>query len=284
VCASLTFARTRTHTLAPHTHRGTQANLLCIYLGHRDIRATPLPPGHLPRLRRELVTLCGAMTQVLEAPTVSHSRHVLTAAGRRKHVAVSVSKRALHARITASFSALSAASRDTLAACAPGADASRLAQYQRDMIQSWEQLRCLKSYRTPQTTRAFAHVAVWAHPLIMGPYYAWVSAGTGVGFAVFLAVATAVALSALLNARIALEDPFVPGLLDTIRVAKELGLVQQNLAAFAAADGNGDEDDGNEADGGDGSKEAPQQQHSGANGGGDEHHCVAVAEGCGSGV
>ena len=69
-----------------HTTPRAQANLLCIYLGHRDIRATPLPPGHLPRLRRELVTLCSAMTQVLEAPTVSHSRHVLTAAGRRKHV------------------------------------------------------------------------------------------------------------------------------------------------------------------------------------------------------
>jgi hypothetical protein len=79
----------------------------------------------------------------------------------------------------------------------------------------------------------------------MGPYYSWVALGprggteaAGLAFAIFLAVATSVALSALLNARIALEDPFVPGLLDTIRVGKELGLVQQNLAAFAAMAGD----------------------------------------------
>jgi hypothetical protein len=186
------------------------------------------------------------MCEVLEAPTVSHSRHVLTAAGRRKHVTVSAAKQRLHARITLSFGALSAASRATLSGAAPGAaDSSRLAQYAHDLIASWELLRAIKSYRTPHTTRAYAHVAVWAHPFIMGPYYSWVALGprggteaAGLAFAIFLAVAMSVALSALLNARIALEDPFVPGLLDTIRVGKELGLVQQNLAAFAAMAGD----------------------------------------------
>jgi hypothetical protein len=225
--------------------------VLCIYLGHRDIRVSALPAGHLARLQAELCVMCSAMGEVLVAPTVSHGRHLLTSAGRHKHVAVSAIKRRLHARIMLAFGAISAAARDTVAySAAPGADASRLAQYHRDLMAAWERLRCVKSYRTPQTTRAYAHVAVWAHPFIMGPYYAWVAGAggahpdgaAGLGFAIFLAVATAVSLSALVNARYALEDPFVPGLLDTIRVGKELGLVQQNLAAWAAADSAGSAD------------------------------------------
>lgn len=118
--------------------------MLSIYLGHRDVRAVPLPARHLQQLRTELCTLCEAMRAVLEAPTVSHSRHVLTPYGRRRHRAVSAAKSALHARITLAFGALSAASRDTLVAAAlpAGADTSRIAQYHRDLIAAWEQLRC----------------------------------------------------------------------------------------------------------------------------------------------
>ena len=56
-----------------------------------------------------------------------------------------------------------------------------------------------------------------------------------IGFAVFLAAVTAVSLSALVNARYVLEDPFVAGPLDTLRVAREFSLVKENLAAMAEA-------------------------------------------------
>ena len=65
------------------------------------------------------------------------------------------------------------------------------------------------------------------------------SGGTAnVGFAVFLAAVTAVSLSALVNARYVLEDPFVAGPLDTLRVAREFALVKENLAAMAEASCN----------------------------------------------
>ena len=84
---------------------------------------------------------------------------------------------------------------------------------------------------------------MWVCSILYGPYYAWVAGvnvagpSAGLGFAIFLAVATAVALSALLNARYVLEDPFVPGPMDTIRVEKELELVRHNLRVVAQARG-----------------------------------------------
>jgi hypothetical protein len=98
------------------------------------------------------------------------------------------------------------------------------------------------------------------------------AAPANLGFAVFLAVATAVSLSALLNARYVLEDPFVSGPLDTVRVGKELRLVQHNLWAMTAAgeDDDGDDDAKRDAAAADaccgvpGDDEGAQQQQRGA--------------------
>ena len=215
-----------------------KANLLALYLAHADARVEPPPEGHLPLLLEELCVLSRAMEAVLVAPPVSHGRHMLTASGRRRHAAVSGQKRALHTRIAVSLAALSAAS-----AGSGSADASRLVQLLRDATSAWAQLQFIKAYRTPQSARAFSHVAVWVCSILYGPYYAWVAGvdvagpAAGLGFAVFLAVSTAVALSALLNARYVLEDPFVPGPMDTIRVEKELELVRHNLRVMAQARG-----------------------------------------------
>ena len=215
-----------------------KASLLLLFLAHADARASPPPEGHLQLLLEELCVLSRAMEAVLVAPTVSHGRHMLTASGRRRHAALSGQKRALHTRIAVSLAALSAASSGSGAA-----DASRLVQLLRDATSAWMQLQFIKSYRTPQSARAFSHVAVWVCSVLYGPYYAWVAGvdvagpSAGLGFAIFLAVSTAMALSALLNARYVLEDPFVPGPMDIIRVEKEFELVRQNLRVMAQARG-----------------------------------------------
>jgi hypothetical protein len=178
-----------------------RANLLALYLAHADARVAPPPEGHLVMLLSELCVLSRAMEAILVAPTVSHGRHMLTQQGRRRHAAVSRLKRTLHTRIALSMAALSAAS-----AGSGSSDASRLVQLLRDLASAWGQLQYIKAYRTPMTTRAFSHVAVWVCSIMFGPYYAWASEATGLGFTIFLAVAIAVALSALLNARYVLED------------------------------------------------------------------------------
>ncbi len=203
-----------------------------LYLGHRDVRSGVPPPGHMVHLRAELGALCCAMCEVLLAPTVSHSRHVLTAAGRRQHDKVTAVTRRLHVRITLSAAALSAAARQS--GCV---ELSRISEYQRNLWSSWHVLHFIKTYRTPQSTRAYAHVTLWACPFVMGPYSAWVAQQTNLAFAVALAVLTAVGLSALINARFILEDPFVPGMMDTIKVAKEFKILKTQLQEIAEADG-----------------------------------------------
>lgn len=83
-------------------------------------------------------------------------------------------------------------------------------QYVTSMQVAWEQVRIIKRYRTPLSTRAFSRIFIWAHPFIMGPYYAYIAgvgsaAGTDVGFATAHAAITSLALCALLNARYQLE-------------------------------------------------------------------------------
>lgn len=47
-------------------------------------------------------------------------------------------------------------------------EASRLRQFTAQLMVYWEQLRSIKRYRTPQTTRAFSRIYALLHPLFMG--------------------------------------------------------------------------------------------------------------------
>lgn len=154
----------------------------------------------------------------------------MTPWGRHRADEVTSAVAALQVRIRASMVALSAALRG----CCPPPAAGGLADYHRDATVAWAELFFIKSYRTPLTTRAFAHVALWLHPLQMGPYYVWTArtyggANAGLGFAVFSALASTVVLSALINARLALEDPFMPGVQDAVDVCGEFGVARAAL-------------------------------------------------------
>ena len=239
-----------------------KATLLSFLLINRDGKL-PLPDGHLERLRRELAAVSRAMCQYLLAPTVSHTRHLLTEIGRSRHEQAALAKRRLLECITLGWFALSSSTRDAAGAC----DAGRLAATLLAAMGLWEPLHCIKKYRTPQSTRAFGHVALWMHPLMLGPYYAWVvrfifvsgllliltgaafgqataaapgGAGRNVprlGFAVFLACCTSVSLSALINARYVLEDPFrTSGNWDVVRTASEFASLRRMLDAAAGVE------------------------------------------------
>lgn len=209
--------------------------MLLLLLQHRDAHSARLPDGHLAKLCEEEIHIADAMRQYLCAPTVSHTRHVLTASGRRRHALVGMAKRRLLERITRGFIALSLAARDV----AGIVDGGRLSVTLQTIMSLWEQLRYLKAYRSAQATRVYSHVAVWAHAFIFGPYYAWCAEAADsrgdesiprLGYAIFLAVATAVSLSALLNARLVLEDPFV-GTVDSVKTDRELDNLVLNLRA-----------------------------------------------------
>jgi hypothetical protein len=67
----------------------------------------------------------------------------------------------------------------------------------------------VKEYRTPQGMRSLARFYVVLFiPIFFGPYWAWVAANTDFAFAFFFSILTQVALTAVLNLSLALEDPF----------------------------------------------------------------------------
>ena len=54
----------------------------------------------------------------------------------------------------------------------PGNESSRIRQFTKEAHYAWENMRFLKTYRTPMATRAFARVYILIHPIFWGPYYA----------------------------------------------------------------------------------------------------------------
>lgn len=91
----------------------------------------------------------------------------------------------------------------------------------------------------PSLPSTFSRVYIWAHPFVMGPYYAYIAGagavqGTNTAFACSLAAVTSLAVCALLNARYAMEDPFddrhSP---DAVHAGKDFAELHRMLGATA---------------------------------------------------
>lgn len=195
-----------------------------------------LPLGHEAAVRTVLMNLSTAMADILLSPNVGHARHLLTSRGAAKRLQVQAFKASRHALIGDAWARLSAAGEELKAAGLPGSESSRLRQYLVTALQAWEGLLNVLRYRTPLTTRSYSRLFIWAEPLILGPYFAWIAGAnapkesqTNLGFAVALSVITAASLSGLYNIRYHIEDPFATGSLDTIRVRHDFLELQRQL-------------------------------------------------------
>jgi hypothetical protein len=106
----------------------------------------------------------------------------------------------------------------------PGNETSRIRQWERFVGEAIEQLRILKTYRTPQALRSFARLFTIILPAFYSPDFAQLARDSdSLGLGISFAVLTSFALSALFEAIYMLEDPFVAHLsLDGIDVHEEL--------------------------------------------------------------
>ena len=106
----------------------------------------------------------------------------------------------------------------------PGNESSRIRQWERMIGEAVEQLRILKTYRTPQALRSFARLFTIVLPAFYSPDFAQLARDSNsLGFGLTFAVLTSFALSALYEAIYMLEDPFVAHIsLDGIDVHEEL--------------------------------------------------------------
>lgn len=105
----------------------------------------------------------------------------------------------------------------------PSGEVSRIRQYERFMGEAIENLRMIKSYRTPQTLRSFARLFTTLLPPFFAPTFAELAINVGsMAIGITFAVITALCLNALLEGVEILEDPFVAFVtLDGIDVREE---------------------------------------------------------------
>ena len=114
-------------------------------------------------------------------------------------------------------------------------EVSRIRQYERYLGEAIENLRMVKSYRTPQTLRSFARLFTTLLPPFFAPTYAQLAKNVdSLAVGITFAVVTGLCLNALLEGVEILEDPFVAFVtLDGIDVREELKVLhcQQLLNA-----------------------------------------------------
>eukprot|EP01083_Nonionella_stella_P006347 18424_1 len=191
---------------------------------------------HADNVLGELVSVGDELCRFLTLPTTSRSRHRMTKGGRREAARTAeVAYRLYDSLYTRRFVKLSKLSEKIKLAGLGSSEVSRMRQYERFMGDAIENLRMVKTYRTPQTLRSFARLFTTLLPPFFAPTYAQLAQNLGsLPIGIIFAVVTAICLNALLEGVETLEDPFVAFVtLDGIDVREEFQVLhwQQLVSA-----------------------------------------------------
>jgi len=180
--------------------------------------------GHADEVLSELVAIGDELFRFLTLPSTSRSRHRVTKSGRREAARTAeVAYRLYDSFYTKRMVRLSVLSENIKRAGLPSGEVSRIRQYERFIGEAIENLRLIKSYRTPQTLRSFARLFTTILPPFFAPTYAQISVSiNSLAIGITFAVVTALCLNALLEGVEILEDPFTAFVtLDGIDVREE---------------------------------------------------------------
>jgi len=213
-----------------------KTSVLSYYQGHRDWDwgkngRENLPAKHVHEVRWMTVALVCDVRNFLTAPEVTRLVHLNTSRGRVAWEKGRKIQWAIARRVREHFQKLSLTTEILKYAGMPGNESSRIRQFTKEAHNAWENMRFLKTYRTPMATRAFARVYILIHPIFWGPYYAQIvsdvlhdeaggytgaeiydipsySKGLVIFYACCMSVITSLAMLGLFNVRYSLEDPF----------------------------------------------------------------------------
>ena len=164
------------------------------------------------------------LCRFLTLPTTSRSRHRMTKSGRREAARTAEVAYMLYDSLyTHRMTTLAILSEKVKLAGLGASEASRIRQYERWIGDAIENLRMIKSYRTPQTLRSFTRIFATLLPPFFAPTFAQLGFTTGsLGYGITFAVITSLCLNALVEGIDILEDPFVGFVtLDGIDVREE---------------------------------------------------------------
>ena len=149
--------------------------------------------------------------QFLTLPTFSRTRHRILRSGRHEAArTVEVAYRLFDMFCTQRMLKLTMLTETLKAEGLPSGEISRISQFVRFIGEAMEDLRCIKTYRTPQALRSFGRLFTIFLPPFYAPTFAQLSINTGsLGLGITFALITSLGLCALFESVQILEDPFV---------------------------------------------------------------------------
>mmetsp|Transcript_15333 Transcript_15333/g.31153 ORF Transcript_15333/g.31153 Transcript_15333/m.31153 type:complete len:426 (+) Transcript_15333:169-1446(+) len=180
--------------------------------------------AHTDEVLTELICIGDELCRFLTLPSTSRSRHRMTRAGRREAARTAEVAYMLYESLyTHRMTSLSLLSEKVKLAGLGASEASRVRQYERWIGDAIENLRMIKSYRTPQALRSFTRIFSTLLPPFFAPTFAQLGFTTGsLAYGILFAVITSLCLNALVEGIDILEDPFVGFVtLDGIDVREE---------------------------------------------------------------
>lgn len=206
--------------------------MLGIFTAHRDwVPAVSRPPGHLQAVQEAIAIIVDAM-QAYFTPVRFYSRWYPYFGYRSAMVHIALERTRQMRRISSSMEQLEAA---TLALHDTSVPPQLVAQLHDRTLQlqlAIQRMANIKEYRTPQGVRSLCRFfLLFFMPVFFGPYWSWVHVQTNFAFAFFFSILLQIAVTGLVNATIALEDPFANNAMDGVFIEEALYEIEQLVGA-----------------------------------------------------
>lgn len=172
-----------------------------------------------------LLGMADKLCHYLTLPCFSRARHRVTTKGRNEaRRTAEVAYRLFDSLLTMDMAKFSYLTETLKRYGLPANEASRIRQWERFIGEAIEDLRMIKTYRTPQALRSFARIFTIFLPAFYSSDFCQLARNTNsLSLGLAFAVITSLSLTALFESIYILEDPFVAHLtLDGIDVQEEL--------------------------------------------------------------
>jgi hypothetical protein len=195
--------------------KGVLCNLLLAYLTWRDtgIHMTSEWEAKSFEVTKRAA---GIVQSLLLLPTI-RDRHSFTNGGRQFATEVKSMRTCLHAELMKVNFEMHVLVEDLKAQGMTPMESIRLFQYISNLFRDFEQIWCVKIYRTARAARTFVRIVLSACLMFYGPYFAYVAGGimgssnrkVNIPFACALSLMSTVILLAIVCIHRATEDPFL---------------------------------------------------------------------------
>ena len=183
---------------------------------------------HSDKVLEELISIADELCRYLTLPTSSHAQHKELGKG-REEAAMTIKAMYLlfDSLVSTRISRLTIMVEQLKSEGLAATEGTRIRQWERYMVRSIEELRAIKTYRTPLALRAFANIFTLLIPPFYAPSYVQIAYDmNSLGMGIMFGIITSLALTGLYESVDVLEDPFVASLtLDGIDVHEELSVL-----------------------------------------------------------